>query len=126
METGLEVIYEVTLHIDEDILEEYLDWLRPHTADLLSFDQCFSGARLFQVETLGGAQPTASETTTSSTEGSNKKRVEYCVHYICKGREGLNLYLQEHAPKMRAAAQRFTGRFTATRRVLTGVPTKNK
>lgn len=99
------VVYEVNLDLDASIREAYLAWLADHVAEVLSLPG-FTGARRFEVDDPAPAPG----------------RVGLCVQYDLVDRAALAAYLRDHAPRLRAEGQaRFGGRFTATRRILTGL-----
>jgi quinol monooxygenase YgiN len=96
-----EVVYEVTLDVEQGIADAYRDWLRTHVADMLALPG-FVAAQSYEVR-----EPLASG------------RVALCVHYRLRDAAALDDYLREHAPRMRAeGAARFGERFRASRRVL--------
>lgn len=103
---GGETIYEVDLDLDAAIAEAYLQWLRPHIAEICALPG-FLGADLH--ETLEPAAPDG--------------RVALCVRYRLRDPAALEDYLREHAPRLRADGMaRFDGRFKASRRVLRTLP----
>jgi quinol monooxygenase YgiN len=95
------VIYEVNLAVDAEIAGAYAAWLGPHIEAILALDG-FLGAAWFEVE--GDAA---------------NGRVRWCVQYRLRDRAALQRYFDEHAARFRAeGAERFGGRFEASRRVL--------
>ena len=91
------IIYEVNLNIEENIFNDYLDWLKTHIKEMLSFDG-FQSARLFR-----------------HAEEEN----QLVVHYEVTSKEDLNNYFENHAARMREdGINRFGNQFTATRRIL--------
>ena len=102
-EAGL--VYEVNLDVEAAIAQSYLAWLEAHVGEICALPG-FVGARRFEV--LDPAPPPG--------------RVHLCVQYRVTDRAALDAYLSDHAPRLRADGQaRFGGRFTASRRVLTGL-----
>ena len=98
------VIYEVNIEVDAAAHDDYRVWLHDHIAEILALPG-FTGAKVFEV-----LEPPPSA-----------GRVGMCVQYVLKGREALDDYLRDHAPRLRAdGLSRFGGRFQATRRVLRG------
>jgi quinol monooxygenase YgiN len=99
------VVYEVNLDLDAGIREAYLAWLADHVAEIRALPG-FTGARQFEVDDPAPAPG----------------RIGLCVQYDLVDRAALEAYLRDHAPRLRADGQaRFGGRFTASRRILTGL-----
>lgn len=93
--------YEVTIHIDAELADDYLGWLHGHIAQMLALPG-FLGATVFRI-----ADPAVPE------------RVGYCARYRLSDDEALQTYLNEHAARMRADGLReFGERFAASRRIL--------
>lgn len=98
------IVYEVNLAIDGDIIDAYRAWLQPHVAEMLRLPG-FVDARILDVLDPAPAPG----------------QVGLCVQYTLVDRAALDLYLVEHAPRLRGAGiDRFDGRFRAQRRVLQG------
>jgi Domain of unknown function (DUF4286) len=92
------LIYEVNLTVQESIAGAYLEWLRRHIPEILSFDGFEYATLLF-----GEAEP--------------GMRL-YSVHYYVADRASLDDYFANHAATMRQdAIERFGDQFTASRRV---------
>ena len=93
-------VYEVTLSIDPEIVEEFDDWLDRHIRQMLELPG-FVSADTFDAET---------------DERGRQSRV---VQYLLESDQALDAYLAGPAEEMRRdATLRFADRFTATRRVL--------
>lgn len=93
------LIYEVNLHVDNAVAEEYATWLRAHIAEILHLDG-FTGATWYALDPEGGRQ-------------------HWSIHYRLKDWKSLQAYLDKHAEAMRQdGLDRFGGRFSADRRVL--------
>ncbi len=91
------VIYEVNLLIDDEIYNDYYEWLKVHIQEMLVF-KGFILCDIFEIE-------------------SDKK--ELSVQYKVKSREDLEDYFLNHAEKMRnGGIKKFTGKFSANRRIL--------
>lgn len=91
------LIYEVTLEVDAELAEEYLQWLHEHVAEMLSLD-CFESAKILR---------------------DCERPASFCVQYHLGGSADLRRYLDKYAPAMRAQGEaRFGGRFRASRRIL--------
>lgn len=96
------VVYEVNLDVDAHIRDAYLAWLRPHLRELCALPG-FVDAQLFEV-----TEPAV-----------DAGRVALCVHYTLRDAAALDVYLREHAPRLRGEGEaRFGGRFRAARRIL--------
>ena len=99
------LVYEVNLDVEAAVAPAFLAWLADHVGEICALPG-FTGARRFEV--LDPAPPPG--------------RVHLCVQYGLTGQAALDAYLDDHAPRLRADGQaRFGGRFTARRRVLTGL-----
>ncbi len=96
------IIYEVNVEVDREIAEDYRAWLHEHIAEILALPG-FVDARTFDVLD----PPTA--------DG----RIGLCVQYRLTDAAALDVYLRDHAPRLRAdGIARFGERFRAQRRVL--------
>ncbi|MDX1438785.1 MAG: DUF4286 family protein [Rubricoccaceae bacterium] len=94
------ILYEVNLLVDAEIADDYAAWLGPHIKEILKLNG-FLSAEWFEVET------------------EDKKHIHWCIHYRLKDRTSLETYFIEHADRMRGdGLNRFSGRFTADRRIL--------
>jgi len=97
------VIYEVSIEVDLDTKDAYLEWHKDHRTQLLKLDG-FTDAKVFEIE----AQPSW-----------NANRYYFLTHYYLKDRQALENYLVNHAATFRAdAANRFGTKYSATRRIL--------
>ena len=95
------ILYEVNLEVDAAIASDYLAWLDAHLREIRALPG-FLGAELFD-----------------DAERSSAQQHSLCVQYRLASAADLDVYLREHAPRLRADGQaRFGGRFRATRRVL--------
>lgn len=96
------VIYEVTLHVRTARQVEYRAWLAAHIEEILALPG-FTGAQVHEL-----LEPVAPD----GWPG-------LCVHYRLVDAEALAIYLQDHAPRLRAdGLARFGEDFRAQRRVL--------
>lgn len=97
------VIYEVNLELEAAIAAEFDRWLDKHIDEMLRLSG-FESAQVY------------------SDEGTTGEVVNRTVQYRVRSEADLDNYLTHHATAMRAEGQdKFSGRFTATRRVLTPV-----
>lgn len=93
------LIYNVTINIDENVLDAWLKWMQEkHIPDMLATKK-FTKAKMCRVcvnEELGGAT--------------------YSVQYTTKNKKTLEAYYQEDADQMRAEGARlFPNKFVAFR-----------
>ena len=95
------IVYVVDLELVAAIAPEYLAWLREHVREMLALPG-FEGAQIF--ERLE-PQPASGH-------------VFYSVHYRLCDRAAFDSYVDEHAPRMRAAGARFDAHVRASRGVL--------
>ena len=96
------VVYEVNVEVDAAIRVEYLRWLRDHVAEILALPG-FTGADVFEVADPAG----------------DAGRLSVCMQYRLVDAAALEVYLREHAPRLRAdGIARFGDRMRAHRRVL--------
>ena len=93
-------IYEVTLSIDREIIDELDVWLTEHVDEMLQIPG-FVRASIF------------------AAEDDDQGRPQRVTHYYLESDADLENYLAGPAEVMRrSASERFTGMFTASRRVL--------
>lgn len=92
-------IYNVTINIDVNLEEQWLDWMQQKHIPAMLETGKFSEAKLSQVmveEEMGG--------------------ITYSVQYTTDSKETLDKYYEENAEKMRdEGAQLFKGNFVAFR-----------
>ena len=94
------IIYEVNLSIDRGIYAEYKSWLIEHVKEMLQFPGFIQASLLKQEQ----------------DDPSDQEKLT--VQYQLEGRDDLEKYLIECAPKMREEGiKRFKDKFSATRRV---------
>ena len=96
------IIYNVTVNIDEDIEEEWLDWMTTkHIPDIISTG-CFKEGKVYKI-----------------LSPEPEEGVTYSVHYSSEDLENFEKYQIEHAALLQTEHQnRFAGKFTAHRSVL--------
>jgi hypothetical protein len=93
-------VYEVTLSIDRDIVEDFDLWLAEHVREMLGLPG-FVSADIFEVE------------------GESPDRARRIVHYVLESEQALEAYLAGPADEMRRSGPlRFADRLETTRRVL--------
>ena len=95
------LIYEVNLEVNSDTEKEFKSWLDHHIVELLR-------------------TPGFKEAKWYALEQDKPGKVLYSVHYYVTDEAALDSYLKNHAPRFRAdGLERFPGKYTAHRRVLT-------
>lgn len=103
------ILYEVNLEIHTDIFDSYMEWLTPHIKEMLMF-KGFEKAELYE-----------------NSETSNKEVTCITASYYVDNEQNLQHYLDEMSQKMREdGLKRFSGQFTATRRVLKQISSYSK
>ena len=103
-----QLIYEVSLEVSPDILNEYDAWLEDHVAEMLTIPG-FLSAEISHIDP-------------QQDQGDDWPRL--CVRYRVAGQEIFDDYLQNHAPRMRAlGVEKFGDRFRASRRIFRGQTT---
>ena len=99
------VYYEVNLEISKEIAQEYLDWLIPHSIEMLEID---------------GFLDVTFNDFIKVKEDNDPNIVRKVVVYKVESMEKMQQYFDNQAKKMRGGAvSKFGGKFKATRRVLT-------
>lgn len=95
------VIYEVNTSVNNDIFQDYYNWLIPHSKQILTFPG-FLDCEVGLVEN-------------ESEDNKNHLRISYTIDSY----EHLQDYLTNHAQQMRAiATEKFGDQLSATRRVI--------
>ncbi len=92
------IIYNVTINVQEDIHDEWVDWMKKeHIPEMLDTKK-FTKALMTKVlvkEPMGG--------------------ITYSVQYTTKNKEMLERYYSEDAEKLRSRSKAFEGKFVAFR-----------
>lgn len=98
------VVYNVTVSIDENVAEEWLQWMREtHIPDVMNTGH-FKESRLCRVH------------------GEEQGGVTYAITYLSFSQDDLNTYQEKHAPKLQAEhTKKFDGKFAAFRTLLSVV-----
>ncbi len=96
------IIYNVTTKVDNDIHEEWLNWLREeHITEILNTG-CFTKATILQI------------LETDDTEGPT-----YAIQYHGESKALYNLYIEKYATLMRQKSiDKWGGQFIAFRSVM--------
>lgn len=91
-------IYNVTINIEEDVHDRWLQWMNEeHIPEMLATGK-FSAAKMCRVlveEDMGG--------------------ITYAVQYTTDSKQTLERYYAEDAPRLRAQSKPFEGKFVAFR-----------
>lgn len=95
------IIYNVTVKIDNDIHEEWLQWMREiHIPEVMATG-CFTKNELAKV-------------LVDDTDGQT-----YSIQYRCSDRAQLDQYFEQHAPKLQQEhTDRYKEKFVAFRTLL--------
>ena len=95
------IIYNVTVIIDEDISEEWLNWMQvKHIPDVMATGKFIDGklSRILAEEEGG---------------------LSYAIQYLCPDMETYEAYLRENAPALQKDhTERYAGKFVAFRTLL--------
>lgn len=96
------ILYNVTVCIDEQVHEEWLEWMRSkHIPDVLATG-CFIESRIARVH------------------GEEEGGVTYAIGYIAPSSEKLDEYQEQYAPALQKEhTERYQGKFAAFRTMLT-------
>ena len=91
-------IYNVTVNVEEDIEERWVDWMKnehiPEMLDTKKFTKALM-TKVLVTEEMGG--------------------VTYSVQYTAINQEMLKKYYEEDAPRLRSRSNEFEGKFVAFR-----------
>lgn len=102
----MQVIYEVTSSLDEDIAEQWGEWIEGHVTALLEIPGFIS------------AQVLAADDSTPPAHATTKPQVKRKVIYTLESREALQSYLDTRSAVWRADAEaRFGGRMSVRRNI---------
>ena len=91
-------IYNVTINVENDIHQQWLDWMKNTHIPAMLATQKFSKALMTKVmveEQMGG--------------------ITYSVQYTTDSKQTLESYYTQDAPKLRAQSKQFEGKFVAFR-----------
>lgn len=95
------IIYNVTINIDDDVHDEWIQWMKSkHIPDVVATG-CFSSGTMFKLLV------------------DEHSGTSYSVQYRAPNMEAINRYLENFAQQMRGDAEKnFGGKFTAFRTLL--------
>ena len=96
-------VYEVNLEVQQECAQDFEDWLRPHIAEMLTFDG-FLRADWYHRSDVSAGQTDAV--------------TQWTIQYHLDHHSFFQQYIEENAERMRSdGIQQFAGKFTATRRL---------
>ena len=95
------ILYNVTVSIDPEISEEWLQWMRSkHIPDVMATN-CFKESRISRIQ------------------GEEEGGVTYSVMYLCPSEELMKEYQNIYAPALQKDhSDKYSGRFAAFRTFL--------
>lgn len=95
------IIYNVTINIDNDVHDEWLDWMKSkHIPDVMSTG-CFTQGKIYRLMV------------------EEQQGVSYSIQYSARSMDDVNRYLEKYAAELRNdALSRFKDKFTAFRTLL--------
>jgi hypothetical protein len=95
------ILYNVTVSIDPEIGEEWLQWMRTrHIPDVMA-TRCFLESRISRIH------------------GEEEGGLTYSIMYLCQDQSKMDEYSNLHAPRLQKEhSERFTGKFAAFRTFL--------
>lgn len=95
------IIYNVTVNIDADVHDEWLEWMRStHIPDVMNTG-CFSESRISRIH--------------AEEEGG----MSYAIQYIALSQDKFDVYQQLFAPKLQHEhSAKYQGKFAAFRTML--------
>jgi len=103
------ILYNVTISIDPQVKEEWVDWMRTkHIPDVMATGH-FKESRISRVR------------------GEEEGGVTYAITYLCYSEERYNTYQKENAPSLQQEhTERFSGKFAAFRTILSVIEEFNQ
>jgi hypothetical protein len=95
------ILYNVTVSVDPEIADKWLQWMRTvHIPDVMA-TSCFIESRLSRVH------------------GEEEGGITFAITYLCPSQELLDKYRQFYAPALQKEhSEKFEGRFAAFRTLL--------
>lgn len=96
------ILYNVTVSIDPEIHEEWLNWMKEkHVPDVMNTG-CFTEARISRVH------------------GEEEGGMTYAISYVAPSQAHIDQYQRVHAPALQQEhSERYDGKFAAFRTMLT-------
>ena len=95
------IIYNVTVNIDNDAHDTWLEWMKSvHIPDVVNTG-CFTQGKIFRILV------------------EEQQGISYSIQYSAPSMKEVDHYLENHAPRLRQDAHdKFGGKFTAFRTLL--------
>lgn len=95
------IIYNVTVNIDNDVREEWLQWMKEkHIPDVLATG-LFTENRMFRVMV------------------EEENGTTYSIQYACNSMQDYETYRDQHAPRLQKEhTEKYSGKFAAFRTLL--------
>lgn len=95
------IIYNVTVNIDAEVHDEWLEWMRSrHIPDVMSTG-CFTESKISRIH------------------GEEQGGMSYAIQYIAPNQDKLDVYQQLFAPKLQHEhTSKYQGKFAAFRTIL--------
>lgn len=95
------IIYNVTVNIDAEVHDEWLQWMRSkHIPDVMS-SGCFIESKISRIH------------------GEEQGGMSYAIQYIAPNQDKLDVYQQLFAPKLQHEhTSKYQGKFAAFRTIL--------
>lgn len=95
------IIYNVTINIDKDIHEEWLEWMKSvHIPDVMATG-CFSEHKICKII------------------GDEETGINYAIQYTAQNMDVYEQYRMQHAPSLqKEVTDRYPGKFVAFRTLL--------
>lgn len=95
------IIYNVTVNIDEDVHDEWIEWMSTKHIQEVMDTGLFIEARLSRI--------------LAEEEGGRS----YSIQYLCQDMQTLERYQAEHAPRLQEDhTRKYEGKFVAFRTIL--------
>ncbi|RPI19599.1 MAG: DUF4286 family protein [Ignavibacteriae bacterium] len=96
------IVYNVTVNVDEEIHENWLDWMTTKHIPQVMETGCFTGSEIFRL-----------------LSPETEEGVTYSIQYYANDLEEYEKYQIEHAAFLQSETkEKFGGRYTAFRSVL--------
>ncbi|MBX2841304.1 MAG: DUF4286 family protein [Flammeovirgaceae bacterium] len=97
------ILYNVTVNVEEEIREEWIDWMRnKHIGEVMGTG-CFMEFKFMKL----------------LSEDPNNTGTTYCIQYFCENPDKLNHYLENFAPALQKEHfEKYKGKHVAFRTLL--------
>ena len=95
------ILYNVTVSIDPEISEDWLNWMRSKHIPAVMATNCFLESRISRIH------------------GEEESGVTYSIMYLCPNQETMDHYNSKYAPELQKDhSEKYVGRFAAFRTFL--------